>query len=333
MTAKWKPVFVVVAAIAAIVGVLGVLDLKSAPYAGYFGGPNNDVTRVFPGSPAADAGLEVGDVLQSVGGIAVTDTKALTRRSRAEVGETRTFVVDRNGTELELDLTYSDLPARQRSLALAGALIGFCFLLLPLWAFHRAESGSTFILALFGVAFGIAFLPGPYSQSFLLRSVAGAFATSCVVLGFAFMVHYLMQYPKPGRFLDKGWSRKLIYGPAILLAVFFLYLAAAQPDATSGFNRVIGLLVGIYVVGFFGWAIVAIIRRFLQAGPADRAAHGLGLMLFGTLAGLLPVTFSSLVGALAPQVGANLPGVQFFFLTMMLIPICFAVAAVRSADG
>lgn len=54
-------------------------------------------------------------------------------------------------------------------------------------------------------------------------------------------------------------------------------------------------------------------------------------MLFGTLAGLLPVTFSSLVGTIAPQVQANLPGIQFFFLTLGLIPICFAVAAVRSA--
>jgi len=54
-------------------------------------------------------------------------------------------------------------------------------------------------------------------------------------------------------------------------------------------------------------------------------------MLFGTLAGLLPVTFSSLTGAVAPQVQANLPGVQFFFLTLALIPLFFAMAALRSA--
>jgi hypothetical protein len=47
--------------------------------------------------------------------------------------------------------------------------------------------------------------------------------------------------------------------------------------------------------------------------------------------GLLPVTVSFLIGAVAPQVQANLPGVQFFFLTLVLIPICFALAAMRSA--
>ena len=225
------------------------------------------------------------------------------------------------------------MPARPRSLSIAGALIGFCFLLLPLWAFRRAESGSTFILALFGLGFGIAFLPGPYSQSHLLRTVAGAFTTSCLILGFAFMVHYLMQFPKPGRFLEKSWSKKLIYGPAILLAVFFLYLAIAQPDASGSFNRVVGALIGIFIVSFFGWAIVAIVWSHRRASASERSAHGLTLMLFGTLAGLVPVTLSILIGTLAPQVQANLPGVQFLFLTLVLIPICFAIAAVRSAEA
>ncbi len=86
-------------------------------------------------------------------------------------------------------------------------------------------------------------------------------------------------------------------------------------------------------MAFFGWAVVAMIRRFRGASASERGEHGLALMLFGTLAGLLPVTFSSLVGAIAPQLQANLPGIQFFFLTLVLIPICFAVAAVRSAQA
>ncbi len=152
-------------------------------------------------------------------------------------------------------------------------------------------------------------------------------------MGFAFLVHYVLQFPKPGAFLAKAWAKRLIYGPAILLALFFIFLTVAQPAATGGFNRIVGSLVGLFIVGFFGWAVVAMIRRFGRASADERAEHGLTLMLFGTLAGLLPVTFSSLVGAIAPQIQANLPGIQFFFLTLVLIPICFAVAAVRSAQA
>ncbi len=103
MTEKYKAMLLVIVATATVIGVLGVTDLKNAPYAGFFSGPNNDVVRVSPGSPADEAGLEVGDLMESIGGIAVTDTKARSRRLRPKIGETRTFVVGRDATKLELD--------------------------------------------------------------------------------------------------------------------------------------------------------------------------------------------------------------------------------------
>jgi len=333
MAGKYKLVFLGVAAVAAVVGFLGLLDIENVPYSGYFSGPNNDIVRVFPKSPAEQSGFQVGDVVESIDGIAVTDTKALSRRPRAEIGESRTFVVDRDGSRQQLDLSYSSLPSRPRNLGIAAALIGFCFLLLPLWAYLTSPSSSTVVLAFFGLCFGAAFLPGPYSQSYMVRALGGALATSAVVMGFAFLVHYVLQFPKPGAFLARAWGRRLIYGPAILLALFFIFLTVAQPDATSGFNRIVGALVGLFIVTFFGWAVVGMIRGFRGASASERTRHGLTLMLFGTLAGLLPVTFSSLIGTIAPQIQANLPGIQFFFLTLVLIPICFAVATVRSAQA
>lgn len=261
----------------------------------------------------------------------MTDTKASSRRLRPATGETRTFVIDRDGTQHDLELTYSEQPPRNRNLGRAAALMGFCFLLVPLWVYHHVPSRSTLILALFGLCFGAAFLPGPYSESFFLRALGGAVATSAVIMGFAFLVHYLMQFPKPGAFLTAAWAKSLIYVPAIMLALFFLFLAMAQPDATGGLNRTVGLLASLFVVGFFGWAVVGMVLRFRRASADERARHGLTLMLIGTLLGLLPVTFSSLMGAIAPEVQANLPGVQFFFLTLLLIPLCFSAAAVRSA--
>ena len=52
MANRYKLLFFGVATVAIVVGVLGLLDMKNVPYSGYFSGPNNDIVRVFPESPA-----------------------------------------------------------------------------------------------------------------------------------------------------------------------------------------------------------------------------------------------------------------------------------------
>ncbi len=88
---------------------------------------------------------------------------------------------------------------------------------------------------------------------------------------------------------------------------------------------------GLFIAGYFGLALISIIRNFSRATPDERTADGLGLMLLGTLIGLLPVTISSIVGLVAPTV--VLPGSQYYFLTLILIPITFAAAAIKSAQA
>jgi len=38
--------------------------------------------------------------------------------------------------------------------------------------------------------------------------------------------------------------------------VFFLYLGLVQPDFTGGLRTITGILVGAFVVGYFGWSLV-----------------------------------------------------------------------------
>ncbi len=51
-------------------------------------------------------------------------------------------------------------------------------------------------------------------------------------------------------------------------------------------------------------------------------------MLAGPIIGLLPVTIAALVAIFAPSV--ILPGADFYFVTMVLIPITMALAAMKS---
>jgi len=51
-------------------------------------------------------------------------------------------------------------------------------------------------------------------------------------------------------------------------------------------------------------------------------------VLAGVLAGFLPILFTVLIGIVAPTV--VIPGGNFFFLTIVLIPISLALAVLKS---
>ncbi len=326
-TASYRWVFLAAAAVALGVAVAGLVDLRNAPYAGYAAAREFNIVRVRPGSPAAAAGLRVGDRVKAVGGIQITDTKALWRRPRAEIGETRTYCVERDGEIREIDVTFGPVPRRRYLEAGLSVLVGLCFLVFPLWAYQRAPSTATAFLALFGVCFCLAFFPAPYSRNFFVRTLGEAVATIIVVAGFAFLIHYLMLFPKRRRLLDKSWAAWLIYLPAALVGLFILGLILIQPDFTAGLRLTVSWVVLAFTAGYFGAALVAVVQSYRHATPEERSAGGITMMLAATAVGLLPMIVSSVVRTLAPR--TMLPGEEFYALTLGLIPITFALAALR----
>ena len=174
----------------------------------------------------------------------------------------------------------------------------------------------------------VAFVGGPYSASFALRTIVNTVILMLVLLGFATLLHCLMEFPKAKAMLANKNITRLLYAPAALMALFFLWLIVFEPQGTSTLNSVATVLVGIFVVGYFGLALAALIHSFVRATPDERSRYGLNLMLAGVLIGLLPVTITALVTMFAPSV--ILPGSDFFFLTMVLIPITMALAVIKA---
>ena len=69
------------------------------------------VVEVVPGSPAAQAGFQTGDVVKSVGGTAVTDAQSVQRQvERSTIGETLPVQVERNGNTETLQVRPEALP-------------------------------------------------------------------------------------------------------------------------------------------------------------------------------------------------------------------------------
>ena len=324
-TYRWA--FLAAAAVVVCVGVAGLIDLRNAPYAGYSAAREFNIVRVREGSPAATAGLRVGDKVKAVGGIQVTDTKALWRRPRAEIGETRTYCVEREGVIEEVDVTFGAVPRSRYLEAGLSVLVGLCFLGFPLWAHERAPSKSTIFLALFGICFCLAFFPVPYSRNFFLRTFSEAVATIIIVAGFAFLIHYLMLFPKRRRLLEHSWAAWIIYLPAALVGLFLLGLIFVQPDFTAGVRLTVSWIVLIFTAGYFGGALLSVVQSYRHATAEERSTGGVRMMLVATLIGLLPMIIGSAFRTLAPSV--VLPGEHFYALALGLVPIAFALAAVR----
>ena len=73
-----------------------------------------EVSKVIPGSPAEAAGLEAGDILVALNGVAINkdnDEALMKARKEWKPGQTVTYTVRRNGSERQVTLTLGTWPA------------------------------------------------------------------------------------------------------------------------------------------------------------------------------------------------------------------------------
>jgi len=334
MTATYKTPLLIIGALFVIWGILGLTDARNVPYAGYQTDPSNTVIRIDDGSPAEAAGLSLGDRVVSIDGVSIEDTPALTRMPRPRIGETRTLVVENEEGEFpgtrDVAITFTGQSGKNVALTWAAFVIGLCFIGFGLLAYAKAPGRSSLLLAVTGLSLGAAFLGGPYIASYVLRTIVTTVQLMIAVLGFATLLHCLLEFPKVKKVLEKKHMRKAIYVPAVIVALFFLWIIVFEPAGTSTLNTIANALVGLFFVCYFGFALVALIHSYVTATADERSKFGLNLLLVGLLVGLVPLTVAALVGTFAPAV--LLPGSDFFFLTMVFIPITLAMAIMGAAE-
>lgn len=69
------------------------------------------IKSVAPGSPAATAGIQAGDVLVAMNGVKLTDKEAIKKaKSEMKVGSTVQYTISRAGTEQQLAVTMAAMP-------------------------------------------------------------------------------------------------------------------------------------------------------------------------------------------------------------------------------
>jgi len=324
-----KNLFLLVALVLGVWGVFGALDVPKQPYSGYSSDADGLVTEVDEDSPAAAAGMQVGDQVRSVAGVSMDDSDGQSTLRRAEVGESRTIVVDRGGQEATLDLTYARSELSFGSYS--GILMGVIFLLMGLWSFFKAPHAGTRRLALLGCCVGPIFLAGPYLGPGFLSNLSAAVVVTGLAMGFALLFDFVIRSGKPNGYGEGGGGPAWLYWPAVLVALLFIALVIVQPDADGAFATMIQFVVGAYFLVYFGGALFMVVRNHMKADAGLRASRGLGMMLAGAVIGLAPLTLAFLVGLLPGDV--TIPGGQYWSFGLVAVPITFALAAVKGGQA
>lgn len=309
-----------IAAIVLGIGILGLIVQLRSGHPGWNGTLDNDrfvVTRVFEGGGAERAGIQEGDVITGLDGTALPEWWALSQSPG--VGDTHVLSIERAGQSLEVDLTFEGLPPRLSLLVVLFFALALVILASCLWAYLEMPSATSRCLALFGLSFCLAFLQFPAEGG--AQRLWGSLLPPLIVLGFAFLVHFLLLFPKHRPLLDKSWGLKLVYFPAVVVAVVFV----ANHFLEIGLDR----LIYPFAMGYLALAAVLVIHSYKTATRQVRTEQGLGLMLGGVILGLLPPLAWLLAKVYPIDLAMVLPLVDFYPLTLGLIPITFSFAAVR----
>ena len=321
-------IFILLAVIIVCVAVLSVFHLKKDAYAGYVYGGYDKIARIEPDSPAEHAGMKVGDAIKTIDGIEPGDTKSSIRRPSPKIGETRTFVVERDGEQISLDITYSVLPQQEfASRLITSYITGICFLVCGLLVYFKIQSRVTTLFAVIGLGFGFGSLNHITIDAYPLSILYGLFNITGTLLFITILLHFVLLFPKPKSIIQKKHIAKILYIPALIVILFFLYLLIVQPEFTKTINLIFQGLVVAFFILIFLLIIIVLIHSFVKSSNKERREAGLNIMLAGTLIAIVPMIFGIILQLINPS--ATFPGEDYMGLLMVFIPLSWAWAVLK----
>ncbi len=312
-------------------GVLGWMDINQQGYGGVTLNRDFIVTAVDPNTPASMSTIDVGDQVTHIERVPVEDVAQLARLDRTDIGERRVYWVDKfdptvdEYVEMDYRLRHVALDNHAKSKARARIIVGFCFLLMPLAGWLITPNRATRILVMVGAGLGLSFMGGPYMVSYDLRAMFAAVEGLFVYIGLAAMIHFLLVFPHLRPFLSRPSAKKLIYLPALALWLLLCWRLFVPPASDSFVNIVIDVATGLIIGGYLLVGLILLLRNFARTSSGERKALGFNTMLIGSLVALLPVLVGNIVAAVSPA--ASLPGQEYYFLSVVLIPMTWSLAA------
>ena len=319
---RLTPLFLGMAVVALILAAIGIWDVSTSPYSGYRLSADYRVVGVDSGSPAAQAGVKVGDRITKIDAVSTERLYQLSKLSRADIGKAQKLALLREGKEFAATVTPTALPTENWILIRARNLMGLLMIAIGYAVFKRRPGKEVSLFFLFNLFVALAFISPPYFESVGLRQAVALNFLVFLTLGLAFFLHLTVIFPKPKPLVQDTPLELFIYGPVPLMTLAYSALRLFQPDADLLLNLVLHHAFGLLLLMGLGFAVGAVANSHWIAGDSERPASR--TMLIGALLGAIPVAVGLLTQSFLPYTA--LPLSDYYALPVILVTLSFGKA-------
>ena len=319
---RLTPLFLGMAVVALILAAIGIWDVSTSPYSGYRLSADYRVVGVDSGSPAAQAGVKVGDRITKIDAVSTERLYQLSKLSRADIGEAQKLALLREGKEFAATVTPTALPTENWILIRARNLMGLLMIAIGYAVFKRRPGKEVSLFFLFNLFVALAFISPPYFESVGLRQAVALNFLVFLTLGLAFFLHLTVIFPKPKPLVQDTPLELFIYGPVPVMTLAYSALRLFQPDADLLLNLVLHYAFGLLVLMCLGFAVAAVANSHWIAGDSERPATR--TMLIGALLGAIPVAVGLLTESFLPYTA--LPLSDYYALSVIWVTLSFGKA-------
>jgi hypothetical protein len=325
--APLRPWLLAASLVLAAWSVAGLIQRPSVGRGGFMYRLNYVVEVVTPGGVADQAGLKPGDRLISMDGRPIERLPMQSRWPRTRVGETRHFVVERDGQTVNVDIVFGPPSHESDALRLIAAIVALGFLGFGLWAVYAAPSPPALLLALLGLAAFGAVSATSVDLGGLWNAVPEHVQLACAVLWPLLFQRFFLVFPKPKRVGVSRPAEWAMLGTMLL----FLALLVLEPFVHPRLYRATWPLGSLLMLGYLVLALVALTHTAVTTTRSERRESGVGLVLVGFLVAVAATLAPVATEMLAP--GVHVPGLRYLPVLIVAIPCTMALAVRRHAGG
>jgi len=328
--AQYKTLFLLLAAVVSIWGIVGTLDIRNVPYTGYVLSPDRTVRIVREGSPAASAGVKVGDPVTKINIIPVSDFASLAAQPRPSIGSDGSITVKRGETEETLTFKHGSQPMVSLIAGFgATTLTALAFLILGLMAYLKKPTRLSTMFCSMSLLFAVVLFNRPYFGESVQRRLVGGVMTILLAILFAAVLNYCLNFPQTKKIIaTRPWLRQAIYVIVGAFGVMVATIGITTPPITPARSVLLSLAFSLIFGGYILLSVIAVVHSYIKASAQERSATGLNLMLLGMVIGFGPLLLSILVHTISPHMG-DLPGERFYSISLLAIPIGLSMALMK----
>jgi len=302
-------------------GIAGFFDELRLGRGGFVYSPDYIVEGVERGGAAEAAGIQAGDRVVSVDGIAVQELPLYSRWPRwltPGVGESLPIEVERDGETVVADVVYGATPRSVVHLRIGGYVVALSFLWFGIWALFSVRTSHAQGLAFIGLAAGLAALSGPYLGTW--SGVKGHVQFASMFLLTVLLLRFFLTFPKPKRAGESRLVTLLLYGVWALFLPLLVLELIFHPRLYHAFGGPGSLIMLVYCM----LALVAAVHTFVKTPRGELWSSGMGWILVGFLVAVVPTLVGMIDWALLQ--GFSLPGSNYYPLTLAVFPLSMALA-------